>query len=297
MTKHTKDQYKRLVKQYAKAFLKSNKKSTKELAMNYAKRLMQKLSTDSSVATLKKQLGISYMLGKNSSSKTEKGLTKNIDTYILYLSASDNAGFDICPSATDECRKLCLVETGRAAMESASGNIHISRLIKTWLYRFNRDVFKKLVKADIQRAINSGNEFCVRLNGTSDLHFSWLIREYPQVQFYDYTKNKYQIIAKEFGNLPQNHHITFSYSGHNLAECVRALSNGLNVAIAVSKDDYDFALSLESAFNGDETDLRYLDKMQGGLCILKIKGIKPELNKFVANREVLEQLNHMSNIL
>ena len=235
-------------------------------------------------------------LGKNSSSKIEKGKTKNIDTYILYLSASDNAGFDICPSATEACRKLCLVESGRAAMESKSGNIHVSRLIKTWLYRFNRDVFNKLIQADIDKAKNGKNEFCVRLNGTSDLNFKKIIDNNPTVQFYDYTKNSFMINAIKGGVSAKNYHVTFSYSGHNLAECVRALKAGLNIAVAVTPSDLEFALGLENTFDGDKTDLRYLDKTKSGLCILKIKGNNPEINEFVADRVILEQLDLMAGV-
>ena len=122
-----------MIKELADRFLLSeDQKEQSEILVNASFELSQLIFDQITIKTYK-ALNFSYLLGRNSSSKIEKGLKENIDSYVLYLSASKNAGFDICTYASKFCRQICLVESGRASMEQKNGNIHKSRLIKTWL--------------------------------------------------------------------------------------------------------------------------------------------------------------------
>jgi hypothetical protein len=279
------------IKSIASAFLSTNNKSKKESLLNDAKSLLESSTNELlilSPAKILKSLELTYFTGRNSSSKVEKGLKKEIDTIILYLSASKNAGFDICKFASEFCRKVCLVESGRASMEQNNGSIHIARLVKTWLVKFAPSVSDKLILWEIDKAVKrkekSGREFVVRLNGTSDLNFSHLIVQRPNVQFYDYTK-------KPSVSKLKNHHLTFSFSGDNMQQVFKMVNQGLNIAVPVMAGDFKESLKLSNCYNGDETDLRSYDKEQGKLCLLKIKGNGIAKNPFILDFEEVKQIN------
>ena len=111
-----------------------------------------------------------------------------------------------------------------------------------------------------------------RLNGTSDIRWEKLkVREgknifelYPDVQFYDYTKN-----PKRFdGSMPSNYHLTFSRSEDNDKHAMAILGKGYNVAMVFNKLPETY--KGYRVVNGDETDLRFLDE-QGVIVGLKYK--------------------------
>lgn len=279
------------IKKLASDFLSTSNKEQKDFILGRVKGLLDLYHNDLlnlSPSKILKALELTYFTGRNSSSKVEKGLKKEIDTIILYLSASKNAGFDICKFASEFCRKVCLVESGRASMEQKNGAIHTARLVKTWLVKFAPAVAEKLILWEIgkaeKRKEKRGREFVVRLNGTSDLDFSNVISQKPNVQFYDYTK-------KPGVSKFENHHITFSFAGDNMPQVFKMLSKGINVAIPVMAKDFEEALKLSNCYNGDETDLRSYDKQKGKLCLLKIKGNKIEKNPFIMDLSEVQKLN------
>lgn len=96
----------------------------------------------------------------------------------------------------------------------------------------------------------------VRINGTSDQPQLALemAREFPEVQFYDYTK----IPAPWKRTLP-NYHLTFSFSGENLADCMAALEHGINVAVVFPTANFPKTWNGYPVINGDKNDLRFLD--------------------------------------
>ena len=229
--------------------------------------IMQEL-TFKSYNSMLKNLGISYFAGVDSSSKIVKGNKLDYNTLILYLSASKNAGKDVCRFASTGCRLACLVASGRAlmSMRSEEKSIQTSRLVKTWLVVFRRDIALKMLRHQIEAGNNKYKNFCVRLNGTSDLDFTDLMSEYPDVQFYDYTKDPTRLQA-------DNYHITFSYSeasASRLRHYKQAIQRGQSIAIPVRADDYSQALELPNCFDMDKSDLRFLDKI-GKYGILKAK--------------------------
>ena len=219
-----------------------------------------------------KELGISYFASVDSSQKVEKGKKENFQTLILYLSAGKNAGKDICSFASTGCRLACLVASGHSLIEKRAGKhvIDVSRIVKTWLTVYRKDIAIDVLKHEIRlasaRAERKGHKFAVRLNGTSDLDFYEIYESFPQVQFYDYTKNPERV------PLP-NYHLTFSYSQANKARLKhykQAQARGQAIAFPVRADEFAQACELVDCFSMDTTDLRFLDKA-GKYGILKAK--------------------------
>jgi hypothetical protein len=111
----------------------------------------------------------------------------------------------------------------------------------------------------------------IRINGSSDLPWisRQLAREFPNVQFYDYTK----LPKPHLRTLP-NYAITFSYSGENLPATLDALANGVNVAVVFdTRKGNPLPESWHGyrVIDGDSHDLRFLDD-SGVVVGLRAKG-------------------------
>jgi hypothetical protein len=250
------------------------------------------------ISSAKKSTGLSYIGSVNSSAKIVKNKKYNVMTYIVYLAPANQSGYNTCPKATDGCRMACLNESGHNKIGSLTDTgytkISNSRITKTKLFFEQRDFFVTWLVAEIYKAYtdakNKGFEFSVRFNGTSDINIETvktanglnILQIFPDVQFYDYTKvfNRLPLTKKYV-----NYHLTFSYSGANMSECLLALSDGYNVAMV-------FNNALPSDFmgykvvNADDSDLRYLDE-SGVICGLKYKKVRNKNaninNSFVIN--------------
>lgn len=210
------------------------------------------------------------LLSVEADAKTTKGSSKGYLTGILYLAPSTESGMgvDLCPMASDECRKACLYGAGMAGVFPS---IKRARIDKTVRYLENRKGFMAELASDIEALVTAakkrGMTPAVRVNGTSDqpkLALE-LAKRFPTVQFYDYTK-----ISQPWKRTRANYHLTFSHSGTNLEDCLKALEHGVNVAVV-------FAGGLPETWNGyrvvdgDQSDLRFLDP-QGVIVGLKAKG-------------------------
>ena len=125
----------------------------------------------------------------------------------------------------------------------------------------------------IKLAIKKSQTPCFRLNLTSDL--AWesqkfngvkLMEIFPDVQFYDYTKSFKRMEKYLNGKFPKNYHLTFSRSESNAEETKKVLRLGGNVA-CVFRNELPKTWQGYEVINGDETDLRFLDKQNifGGL--------------------------------
>ena len=230
----------------------------------------------SSYSRFKKDFGFAYFAGINTSQKTIKGIKANYNTLILYLSASKNAGKDLCSYATTGCRMACLEDSGQAALDihKKIPTVKPSRIKKSWICIYRPDIAQKVLQHEIdagkRKSEKQGRNFSVRLNGTSDLAWGELIEKNPDTIFYDYTKNPTRVEAA-------NYTLTFSYSSmqaSRVAHYQSAMAKGINIAIPVAKEDFEKALELENTFSMDETDLRFLDQVKGQFGILKAKVTK-----------------------
>src|ERR1700741_1959054 len=110
----------------------------------------------------------------------------------------------------------CLCTAGRASM---SPKINQARIRKTHELFSDRQAFLDQLRKDIGAIVRKAKRErmtpCIRINGTSDL--PWiplaLSKEFPDVQFYDYTK-----LPKPYTRTRPNYHLTFSHSETNLAD-------------------------------------------------------------------------------
>lgn len=196
--------------------------------------------------------------------KTIKGQKLGYITYIMYMSpfTQNSKGINLCPHASKGCSSACLFKSGFGGMYNTVQN---GRINKTEWYLSNRNEFMLQLDKEVGAAIkrHKGNAIPVfRLNGTSDIRWEKIkIRDnknifelYPNVQFYDYTKNHLRFNV----TLPKNYHLTFSRSESNDKNAMELLKRGFNVAMVfknVPKKYMGYKV-----VNGDETDLRFLDK-------------------------------------
>lgn len=219
----------------------------------------------------KKQTGLSYLGGVNSSAKIIKNAkVSKVNTYCIYLAPANLSGFNTCSHSTPECRMGCLNTSGRAGMEQIAGKTMTvnCRNKKSRLLFEQTSFFMQWLIAEIQakQALShkKGMEFAVRLNGTSDIDWSEILVNnktifelFPDIQFYDYTKN-----PNKFKNIAKNYHLTMSYTGRNWQVCEMLLQQGFNVAVVF---DVKRNKTLPTEFNGykvvngDLTDYRPLD--------------------------------------
>ncbi len=196
--------------------------------------------------------------------KTIKGEKLGYLTYILFMSpfTANSKGINVCSHATAGCAASCLVGSGFGGMYT---NVAEGRKNKTEYFLQNRKGFLEQLDFEIGRAIrlNAGKAIVtIRLNGTSDLPFEkFKVRDnknlfelYPNVQFYDYTKN-YLRFDKV---LPSNYHLTFSKSESNGTKAMEILERGFNVAMVFDKTPKEY--NGFKVVDGDESDLRFLDE-------------------------------------
>ena len=230
--------------------------------------------------------------------KILKGLKQGYNTYILHLAPADLSGFNTCPKATAGCKAACLNTAGRGGMfkkGESTNMIQEARIRKTAFFFEERAGFMEWLVADIKLAIKQSAKKGLipvfRLNGTSDL--SWekyeVIRDgklyrniftaFPDVQFYDYTK----VLGRKVSDF-KNYHLTFSAADGNDADVVKAIQQDYNVAtvFGIKKTlPMPEAYNGLPVFNGDESDLRFLDP-KGVVVGLYAKGkAKKDTSGFV----------------
>lgn len=233
--------------------------------------------------------------------KTSKGLKHGYLTSILHLAPADMSGFNVCPLASDGCKAACLNTAGRGGMfagvstKNSTGEelrqdiltgalrnvIQHARIIKTrWLMNpLTRLSFLKQLIQEVEVALRYAEKRnlapCFRLNGTSDIQWENvkiggapnIMTLFPEAIWYDYTKITKRLFSK---TLPKNYDLTFSLSENNDTDARAVLAVGKNVAAV-------FQMPMPSQFmgvdvvNGDETDLRFLDR-KGVIVGLKAKG-------------------------
>jgi hypothetical protein len=139
-------------------------------------------------------------------------------------------------------------------------SVQAGRQRKTDLFFENRALFFEQLRSDIRalvrKAGRDGMIPAVRLNGTSDLPWESIrdprtglsiIAQFPDVQFYDYTKDERRI-----GATPANYDLTFSRSEVNDDACKRVLDKGGRVAVVFRSVPLD-------VIQGDGTDARFLE--------------------------------------
>jgi hypothetical protein len=219
--------------------------------------------------------------------KTSKGEDLGYLTGILYLAPANESGKNTCPFASVGCTAACLFTSGRGAFDK----VRTARLEKTRYLWQSVKCFVDNLETNIQalerKATRENLVPCVRLNGTSDLPWETLkgskkktvIDLFPNIQFYDYTKNPSRMKKYLRGEMPSNYHLTFSRSECNHDTCLEIMSLGGNVAAVFEQKPKTWCG--KKVIAGDDHDLRFLDEA-GVIVGLKAKGkAKKDLSGFV----------------
>lgn len=230
--------------------------------------------------------------------KVLKGLKQGYNTYIMHLAPADLSGYQTCPKATAGCKAACLNTAGRGGMFKKGENtntIQQARIRKTKMFFENRQEFMADLVKDIELAIKQSVKKdlipVIRLNGTSDLSFEKyevvrngvlyrnIFEAFSDIQFYDYTK----ILGRKVNDI-KNYSLTFSAADGNDNDVMKAIAQGYNIAtvFGIKKTEpmpeYYNGLPV---FNGDESDLRFLDP-KGVVVGLYAKGkAKKDTSGFV----------------
>lgn len=255
----------------------------------------------------RKEMKLSYLGTINSSSKLIKNKkVSNNYTYVIYSAPSNMSGYNVCSHSTPECRLGCLNTSGRAGIELLS-NINTTtnaRIKKSKLFFENQEYYMNWVVAEMKRfqkkAIKDNYDFSARLNCTSDIDWAKvklngknIFEIFPEVQFYDYTKNS-KIIEH---NIP-NYHITFSYTGKNEKTAFHLLNKGNNIAIVFdTKRDKPLPTMFKGykVINGDLTDYRPNDD-KGVIVGLRYKKIaNKEVQNKILNSCFVVKENHINS--
>lgn len=217
------------------------------------------------------------LLSVSADAKTKKGLGKGVLTGILYLSPHNLASpISLCPASTAGCRKTCLFTAGRGIFSSTQK----ARANRTKFWVEHPDMFLDILRKDIQKVVNSAKKNrmkpAIRLNGTSDICWEnfGIIEEFPEVQFYDYTK----LPIDKRGKIPKNYHLTYSVSEspNSWKRAEGYLKNGLNAAV-VFHDKILKSYVMKHGYggfpviDGDLTDIRFKDR-KGVVVSLTAKG-------------------------
>ena len=238
--------------------------------------------------------------------KVLKGMAQGYNTYILHLAPADLSGYETCAKRTAGCTAACLNTAGRGGMFKRGENTNViqqARIRKTKMFFENRVEFMATLVKDIELAIKQSKKMelvpVFRLNGTSDLAwekyevvrngqlFRNIFTAFPEVQFYDYTK----ILGRKTKEY-SNYQLTFSAADGNDSDVLRAMNEGLNVAVVFGiKKTLPMPVDYLSrpVFNGDESDLRFLDP-KGVIVGLYAKGkAKKDTTGFVKYPTIMLQ--------
>ena len=237
---------------------------------------------------------VEYKIPKNllsigtSNAKTKKN---GRDTRILYLApATQNSkGAEMCPNRSAGCTASCLFTAGRGRMS----NVANARINRTEYFlddpkTFISQMVLELEWANVQ-AKRKGTKTAIRLNGTSDRDFLYLIkkftnkdfREWENLMFYDYTKIPSKLRRYDKANYVQ----TFSRAEDNHKEAMKALEDGYPVSV-VFRNEVPETWNGYPVVNGDASDDLMLDRPydSGYVLGLRAKGdAKKDTSGFVVD--------------
>lgn len=267
--------------------------------------------------TLKAQFGFCDMLTPDGyNPKLKKGRARGYSSAVLHLAPANRSGREVCHYRSKGCTLACLNTAGHGGIkldELGLNAVQRARIARTDMFFDARDLFFLVlidaIDAHIRRAVRKGLTPVVRLNGTSDIdweneafsdragvEYANIMARFPDVQFYDYTKNPARAMLSAYKALPANYTITFSRSETkaNNRACQDVLAAGGNVAVVFNichckrackheLPDIGFTYFGRRVISGDHDDLRFLDPA-GVVVGLKAKGpAKTDASGFVVD--------------
>lgn len=217
-----------------------------------------------------------------SSAKIDKSNAANAGykTGILYMAPTRKT----CPFASVGCWSVCLKSAGRGRFD----NVKKARAQRVALYQKDRAEFDRRERHELKlfsrRCAKVGKVGAYRPGGLDDTgRGTVLSREFTEIQFYDYTKDpdRFSYVMTRRPAFA-GYHLTFSYSGDNWAACKEALKVG-NVAV-VFRGLVPTRWNGLPVYNGELSDLRFLDPAKGYIIGLTAKGdAKKDTSGFVVD--------------
>lgn len=278
-----------------------------------------------SAKRLKALYGFTTMLTPDGyNPKLKKGRARGYHSAVLHLAPADLSGREVCHHRSRGCTLACLNTAGHGGIKlDAAGlnDVQRARIARTTMYFDARQEFFYVlvdsIEAHIRAALKRGLIPVVRLNGTSDIdwenqsfvgrdgvEYANMFARFPDVQFYDYTKNPARAMLSALGAMPANYVLTFSRAetkaNQMAADNVLAAGGNVAVVFTICKckrackheiPDVGFTFNGHRVVNGDHDDLRFLDPA-GVYVGLKGKGrAKQDTTGFVVDaRETIIEL-------
>jgi hypothetical protein len=157
-----------------------------------------------------------------SSYKLDKSITP---TWSLSLAQHRLAGFNVCPSSTPQCRRVCVADSGKGNLSS----VKRGRIWRTRALRYDPAAFFTVLLYEIRKAHRKVGAMALRPNAFSDVRWEivapFLFDILPdEVQVYDYTKIPGRVV-------PARYHLTLSVTERVSESDVRGLPVGTPVAV------------------------------------------------------------------
>lgn len=253
-----------------------------------------------------------YRIPKNLLSKgtTNAKTAKNtLDTFILYLApATQNSrGADLCPYRSQGCTAACLFTAGRGKF----GSVKDARINRTEYLLSDPKTFLAQLALEL-KAINKryqkrGETAAVRLNGTSDRDFVYLLKkragldvlQLEALKFYDYTKDPHRV--KRYAG--SSYTLTFSRAEDNEPQALEILQNG-GIVSAVFADRLPQFYKGYEVIDGDQSDdlmikastaVQVLKRTRGGKGLILGLKAKGDAKKDASGFVITEHLNTNGN--
>lgn len=219
-------------------------------------------------------------------------------------------GFDVCPNASEECKKNCLGFTVGGNKQYPEAALK-RKILVTQYFTEHPEHAARLLSHEIttneKAARRAGMKSGIRLNVTSDIPYEKMMpdafwKRHSETQFYDYTKN-----AKTTKDLPENYFKGLSHTGTGHTEsndkaAIEELNRGGVVAMVFQKPKgkkRPYPTHVEDVqtgkrwriVNGDDDDNLFdrhanagIPKTEGVVSGLKLKGVKNEAAGKFANK-------------
>lgn len=233
--------------------------------------------------------GVEYYIPKvllgTQNAKTIKGEKRGFTSHIMYMAPHDQNDFkvNLCTHASKGCKLSCLFHSGTARFNPIQlAKRNKSNYFIAEKHKFMMQLYNEIAKIERLHSYVVGSEligrsgkvirykdFAIRLNGSADVSFEDykfkamgglnIFELFPNVQFYDYTKNE----KRMYTNVSANYHLTFSRSESNSKAVNRVLKRGYNVAVVfgiTKTTDLPLTYLGYEVINGDIDDLRFKDK-------------------------------------
>ena len=204
----------------------------------------------------------------------------------LNLAAANTSGYEVCPRRSRGCTAECLLYQGRGRMASVMS----ARLTKTKFFFEHRAEFLEQLHGEIkkfQRSVTrKGLTAVVRLNVMSDINWERidpsLFTDFPNVQFYDYTKREDRMNRFLDGNFPSNYSLCFSRSEDNEDYCRTVLQRGGTINV-VFRDWFPLSYLGFPVTDGDKDDLTFLTPSHTVRAVIAKGSAKHEKSGFVVD--------------